>query len=234
LRRAEAAAPSPAIAAAPAVAARFETFAAQASASAAAPAPARVEEAESTQGWTAFEESFVVLQPPSVVWAALADVPRVAGCLPGAEVSEYDGRTIKGRVGVKLGPMSAAFAGSAVVERDEAALSGAMRGAGGDRLSGSRTKGEASYSLRPEADGAHTRVDLLVRYNLVGPLAQFSRSNLVRDLGRRLVAEFARNLNAQIGQTGAAVPAAPIAPARLSLLQFLWAWMMDRIRGRKG
>jgi aerobic carbon-monoxide dehydrogenase small subunit len=155
----------------------------------------------------------------------------VAACLPGAEVSEYDGRTIKGRVGVKLGPMHAAFGGSAVVERDEARLSGTMRGAGNDRLSGTRTKGEASYSLKPEADGAHTRVDLVVRYNLVGPLAQFSRSSLARDLGRRLVAEFARNLNVQLGQTGAA---APPTPARLNVIQFLWAWLIDRIRGRKG
>ncbi len=46
---------------------------------------------------------------------------------------------------VKLGPISASFAGSAAIERDDAALRGMIRGAGSDRGTGSRTKGEVTY-----------------------------------------------------------------------------------------
>jgi carbon-monoxide dehydrogenase small subunit len=40
------------------------------------------------------------------------------------------------------------------------------------------------------------RVNLSVEYSLQGALAQFSRSGIVQDLGRRLVADFAAKLNA--------------------------------------
>ena len=94
-----------------------------------------------------FEESFVILKPPSTVWNTFADIPAVAACLPGAALTEYDLHTVKGKMSVKLGPISAAFAGSAVIERDDAALRGVIRGAGSDRGTGSRTKGEVTYRL---------------------------------------------------------------------------------------
>jgi aerobic carbon-monoxide dehydrogenase small subunit len=43
--------------------------------------------------------------------------------------------------------------------------------------------------------GPGSLVSLAVEYNLQGPLAQFSRSGLAQDLGRRLVTEFSANLN---------------------------------------
>ena len=145
-------------------------------------------------GWSRFEESFEVHQPPSRVWSAFGDIPFVARCLPGAEVSEQDGRAVKGRLAVKLGPIAASFVGSAVVERDDSALAGMIKGAGNDSGSGSRTKGEVAYRLEPAAGGEGTRVRLVVDYSLQGPLAQFSRTGFAQQLARRLIAEFAANL----------------------------------------
>ncbi len=153
---------------------------------------------EPRQGWTLFEESFVILQSPSTVWKAFEDIPAITACLPGATLTEYDAHTVKGKMSVKLGPISASFAGSAGIERDDAALRGAIRGAGSDRGTGSRTKGEVVYRLQPEGDGRQTRVILSVEYSLQGALAQFSRSGIAQDLGRRLVADFAANLNARL------------------------------------
>ena len=185
-----------------------------------APEPAR-------EGWTRIDESFVIAAPPAMVWQALADFPRVAACLPGAELSEHDARSAKGRLRVKLGPMAASFAGSATVERDDAAMTGNAKGAGTDSGSRSRTRGELGYRLLPEAGGQQTRVAVTVQYDLQGPLAQFSRSNLARDFAARVVAEFAANLNRALGAGDA--PAAE-APRPLNALALVWSVIVARLK----
>ena len=178
------------------------------------------------QGWTRFDETFSVEASPSIVWAALGDFPKMAACLPGAELGEHDDRSLRGRLRVKLGPISAGFAGSATVERDAATLSATIKGAGTDTGSRSRTRGEVRYKLMPEAEGRRTRVAISVEYDLQGPLAQFSRSGLAREFGGRIVAEFAANLNAALG---AGAPARPPA-ASLNALGLLWAAIKRRLR----
>jgi carbon-monoxide dehydrogenase small subunit len=148
-------------------------------------------------GWTHFAESFVIQRPPQDVWNMLCDFRLVASCLPGAELTEQSERHVKGRMAVKLGPIRACFAGSASVELQGATLSGHIRGAGSDNGTGSRTRADAIFRVEP--DGADSRVSVEVEYNLQGALAQFSRSGLAQDLGRRLVGEFAANLNAGLG-----------------------------------
>ncbi len=185
---------------------------------------------EPRRGWTRFEESFVIFKPPATVWDAFADVPAVAACLLGAAVTEYDAHAAKGQMSVKLGPISAAFVGSAVIERDDAALRGVIRGAGSDRGTGSRTKGEVTYCLKPESDGQQTRVVLTVEYSLQGALAQFSRSGIVQDLGRRLIADFAAKLNSRL--TGESPDQQSSTP--LNIGRFLRLWLWDRLRHRLG
>jgi carbon-monoxide dehydrogenase small subunit len=184
-----------------------------------APEPAR-------EGWTRIDESFVIAAPPAAVWQALADFPRVAACLPGAELTEHDARSVKGRLRVKLGPMAAAFAGSATVQRDDAGMTGIAKGAGTDSGSRSRTRGELAYRLSPESAGRETRVAVTVQYDLQGPLAQFSRSNLARDFAARVVAEFAANLNRALGAGSAS---APDAPRPLNALGLLWPLIWHRL-----
>ena len=183
-----------------------------------------LEAARAREGWTRFEESFVIVQRPADVWAIFADIPAIAECLPGAELTDYDAHSAKGRMSVKLGPIRAAFAGSAVIERDDQGLRGIIRGAGSDKGTGSRTKGEVVYVLVPEGEG-QTRVSIIVEYSLQGALAQFSRSSLAQDLGRRLVSDFAVNLNAKLGGTTA--PQAAGAP--LNAGRLVWLWLRDRL-----
>ncbi len=45
-----------------------------------------------------------------------------------------------------------------MIERDDRAQRGIIRGAGSDKGTGSRTKGEIVYRLAPEAAGQQTRV----------------------------------------------------------------------------
>jgi aerobic carbon-monoxide dehydrogenase small subunit len=187
----------------------------------AAPTPAPE---EARTGWMRFEEHFVVARSPATVWAIFADIPAVVACLDGAELTEHDANTAKGKMTIKLGPIQAGFSGSAVIERDEEALRGIIRGAGNDKGTGSRTKGEIVYRLTPEAEGEQTRVSVTVEYSLQGALAQFSRSGLVLELGRRLVSDFAANLNARLAGAQTA-PGAPFNAGR-----FVWSWLVDRLR----
>jgi carbon-monoxide dehydrogenase small subunit len=181
----------------------------------------------SRQGWSRFEESFVIAQPRERVWEFFGDIPSVAACLPGTQVLSHDERTVKGRMTAKLGPIAASFAGSAVIERDPPTWSGTVVGAGSEGGSGSRTKGEISYRLEPVDEGAATHVAVAVVYNLQGPLAQFSRSSLAHEFGRHLVNQFAANLSASL--SGAAPPP-QATEGSLNIARVLWSvvksWML--------
>jgi carbon-monoxide dehydrogenase small subunit len=175
-------------------------------------------------GWTRFNEAFVIEKPRAVVWELFNDVRRVASCLPGVEVTSCDDASVKGRMTTKLGPISASFAGSAMIARDPANWRGTIVGAGSDGGSGSRTRGEIAYQLEPTNQDTATRVDISVDYNLQGPLAQFSRSSLAQEFARQLVTRFAANCRNQLGGNP------PIASASGSLQVGNLFWLALRAR----
>ena len=187
-------------------------------------------EATPATAGTRIVDEVVVKQPVETVWRAFADMPAVAGCLPGAEITESAGDAVKGRISVKLGPMRAAFAGGATLERDEAAKRGVIHGAGQDALSSSRARGDIAYQLA-DAGGGATRIAISIDYSLQGPLAQFSRGGLVKELVGRMVAEFGANLERHLASPGgrAAAPA-----AQLDAGGVLWKWLWSRIKGLFG
>jgi aerobic-type carbon monoxide dehydrogenase small subunit (CoxS/CutS family)/carbon monoxide dehydrogenase subunit G len=174
---------------------------------------------------TRIEDQATVKHPLHVVWAAFADMPAVAACLPGAEITESAGNALKGRITVKFGPIRAAFAGSAALERDEAAKRGVIRGAGQDALSSSRARGDIAYQLS-DAGGGATRIAISIDYSLQGPLAQFSRGGLVNEFVGNMVAEFGRNLERQLGN--GTRPGAPAA--QLDAGGVFWRWLWSRIK----
>jgi carbon-monoxide dehydrogenase small subunit len=185
---------------------------------------------ESRKGWSHIEDSFTVDFPAQQVWEFMGDVEALASCLPGAEVLENDGRSVKGRIAIKFGPIAAAFNGSAVLERDDAARSGLLRGAGTDSISQSRAKGDVGYRI-VALDAGRTRVDITLDHMLQGALAQFSRSGLVRDFVTRMIADFGRNLAARMGGTSAADVQARSLSVSGTLLSILWA-RLKRLFGR--
>ena len=175
---------------------------------------------------TVIEDEFTVDHPLEKVWEIFADMPAVAACLPGAEVTEHTPASLKGRITTKFGPIKASFVGEAGLERDEAAMRGAIRGSGIDGLSGSRARGDISYRLS-DAGGGRTRVAVAIDYSLQGPMAQFSRGGLVREFVRKMVADFAANLNAKL--SGGSMPA-----AQSDTGGFFLGWLWGRIRSLFG
>ena len=155
-----------------------------------------------------FDQSFTIRRPLAEVWSFFEDTAKVAACLPGASITgDATAREVAGKMRVRVGPISADFHGTAEIDRDPGTHSGTIQGSGRDQRSASATRGLIRYRLLP-AEGDATRVELNVGYRLTGPLAQFSRSDLVRDIASRLIGVFAQNVQAQLAGTQERGPAA--------------------------
>ena len=225
---AEQAAPTPVPKAAPPGRAKLPSFTPAAS----TPPPIVVRAPETGDalepGWTRLTDGFTVDRPPAELWTLFADLPRMIACLPGASLDPVDGPVLKGRMQVKLGPITTNFAGTATVERDDQRLRGVVSGAGGDGKGSSRARGRVVYQLTPAASGSGTDVGLTLEFTLQGVLAQFGRSGLVRDLVGRLVRQFASNLaQSATGDASAAPPG-----QALGLGTMIWATIRAWFRRR--
>jgi aerobic carbon-monoxide dehydrogenase small subunit len=142
-------------------------------------------------------QSFVVSCPPEDVWVVFSDIEQIVRCLPGASLMRPpDGDNVNGKFSARLGPITATFTGEGRITRDDENRRGMVLGTGSDRLTGTRAAGEIEYVLSPASAG--TRVDLVIRALLAGPLAQFGRSSIVDDLITSVAQAFARNLEAHL------------------------------------
>jgi carbon monoxide dehydrogenase subunit G len=143
-------------------------------------------------------EQFTVTRPIEAVWELFQDVPELARCLPGAELTtdNSDG-TYDGRVAVKLGPISSSFDGNATIVFDHDAYTLGIKGRGVDRSGGSQGRVEVAVTL-VDADGIHTDVTIDAKVMLAGPIAQFGRTGLVNEVSKRLIDDFSDCLHAKL------------------------------------
>jgi uncharacterized protein len=141
--------------------------------------------------------AFEVAQPLGKVWQFVGDIPQVAACLPGAELTEDLGDdTYAGRVAIRMGPVRMQFAGRArIVERDDAAKRVVVDAAGADE----RGRGQASMlvtaTLAPTASG--TNVGLEQDLQLSGAAAQYGRG-MITDVSTVMMQQFATNMQNRI------------------------------------
>jgi aerobic carbon-monoxide dehydrogenase small subunit len=195
-----------------------------------AASPATATESTSGRGWFHIADQFVVAAPRDQVWNRFADFAAVARCMPGAELTSSDGREMAGNVRIAFGPIKARFSGVASVEHDISNFTGLVRGGGNDAKGGSRAKGQVTYRLIEEQAGSSTRVELSLEFQLQGPLAQFGRSGLVKDFAARLIAQFARNLSADLaGEPLRSDGNAMAISAGTMLWSMLWNWVRGRV-----
>ena len=131
------------------------------------------------------------------VWALFQDVPELARCLPGAELTEDKGLGVfAGTVGAKLGPMTANFEGEATVTSDPTSRSGKVNGKGMDKRGGSVAQVKMDYSMEQVEDGTRITVDADVI--LSGAAAQFGRTGLIKEMSSRLIGEFVACVEAKL------------------------------------
>jgi carbon monoxide dehydrogenase subunit G len=160
---------------------------------------------------------FEVAKPVAAVWDFFGDIPRVASCLPGAELTETLGDDkYGGRVAVRMGPVRLQFAGTAeITERDEAAKRIVVHAAGAEERGRGQANMVVSATLAPAGSG--TKVAVSQDLQLAGAAAQYGRG-MIADVTAVLMRDFATNLARQItaaerGETvqAAAAPAGGLA-----------------------
>ena len=146
------------------------------------------------------------------VWAVLRDVRAVAGCMPGATITDQiDATHFKGAVKVKVGPALAAFAGDIeVLALDEASQTVQLLGKGADK-SGSTASMNLKASIEPGATAGQSVLvgDAAVIVN--GKFAQFG-GRLMVQVSDMILGQFADNFRI----AAAAVPVAAGAAAPLA------------------
>ena len=148
------------------------------------------------------EKQFVVNAGRREVWAFLTDPSRVAGCLPGAAITEQvDERTHAGTIAVKVGPVSARYKGTVRFERlDEGEGVAEIAAAGQDV----RGKGGADMRMTSrvvERGPAETEVTVSSTVNISGILAQFGRG-LIQDVSDQMFRQFTEAMRAALESTG--------------------------------
>jgi uncharacterized protein len=159
-----------------------------------------------------FENSFAVAASPDEAWKIILNVPEIAPCLPGANLTEQvDDSTYKGNVAVKLGPVALVFSGTAqIIQRDDAEHTATVRANGSDSKGRGAAKAEARFTLVPDAQG--TRVNVVTDLVLTGSVAQYGRgAGLIQSVAAGLIAQFERQLNERLGRPADSVQAAGLS-----------------------
>jgi carbon monoxide dehydrogenase subunit G len=153
---------------------------------------------------------FTVHRPIYETWNVLTDVERIAPCMPGAALEEIEGDVFRGVVKVKLGAISTAFKGQAnFVERDDDTHRAVLKAEGRDTTG----KGNASALITAQLesiDEATTKCVVETDLHVTGKVAQFGRG-IMGDVSKKLMNQFASNLNTMLDQQPADEPAAPEA-----------------------
>jgi carbon monoxide dehydrogenase subunit G len=144
---------------------------------------------------------FTVNRPIDEAWAVMTDVERIAPCLPGAQLQEIEGDIYRGVVKIKLGSITPAFKGQATfVDRDDAAHKAVLKAEGRD--TGGRGNASAEIEARAESlSPTSTRVVVTTDLHITGKVAQFGRG-IIGDVSKKLMAQFAGNLNTMLDEQG--------------------------------
>jgi uncharacterized protein len=149
---------------------------------------------------------FVVAAPIEEAWALLLDIERLGPCMPGAEVTSFDGEAFTGNVKVKLGPVNQTYGGKGrFVSRDPENYTVVVEASGRDKRGSGTAAATVTGSLHPAEGG--TRVHVVTDLRITGPAAQFGRG-MIADVAGRLTGQFAACLADELSK-----PAPVEAPA---------------------
>ncbi len=140
------------------------------------------------------KQEFEVAQPLDAVWAFFQDVPSIANCLPGANLTEDLGDDrYGGNVLIRMGPVKLSFSGTAEIsERDEVNRRIVVDGSGADEKGRGNAVMKVTATLTPI--GSSTRVNIVMDLVLSGAAAQYGRG-MVADVTAILVGDFVTNMS---------------------------------------
>jgi len=170
------------------------------------------------------KSGFEVAKPVDKVWQFFDDIPGVAKCLPGAELTEDLGDDrYRGKVAIRMGPVKLQFTGTAEIkERDDAGKRIVVDAAGSDE----KGRGQASMVVSATLTAARggTRVEVTQDLQLSGAAAQYGRG-MISDVSAILMRDFATNMQTRIdaADRGVAVDGSTRAASGFTIgLRAMW------------
>jgi len=165
--------------------------------------------------------------PRAVVWQALNDPEILKSCIPGCESIEMLSPTeMKARVGLRLGPIKANFAGRVTLSDIDPPNGYTISGEGSGGPAGG-AKGSAQVRL--SEDGGATLLSYSVNSQVSGKIAQLG-SRLIDATAQKLAGDFFGKFNEQVSaptESGAPtstphVEMATVTPVATSASQWRW------------
>jgi carbon monoxide dehydrogenase subunit G len=166
------------------------------------------------------EKSYPMPAPALATWALLQDIEAVAGCMPGAKITErLDAGRYKGTVTVRVGPATMAFRGEVEMKDvDPAAMALRLVGKGTDSTGSS----VATLNLTARVAAAEAGRSTLLgssEVSMSGKAAAFG-GRMMNTVADQVLKQFADNFAARVGAIAepavvadGAVDAVPDAPA---------------------
>ena len=150
------------------------------------------------------EQTVEVDAPIERVWALVNDVPRIAPCMPGAQLTNVvDDSTYEGTIRVKLGPINMSYKGTAVLEGvDEANRTARISANGKDVRGGGTARAGVDTKLEAVSE-SRTRMVVNADVHLTGKVASFGRG-AIQDVSAKLFGQFAECLRQTLEDEGKA------------------------------
>ena len=195
------------------------------------------------------EKSFPMPGPAEVAWEFLQSIESVAGCMPGAKITErLDGGRFKGTMTVKIGPATMSFRGDVEVrDVDPTARSLALLAKGTDSTGTSGASMDLKARIEPVGDASCNLIGAS-EVSMSGKAAAFG-GRMMNSVAEQIMQQFAANFAAQVsalsarraavlapspdvpGDAAAVLP--PIVPpvaSELNGLALAWAVFKDWLR----
>lgn len=143
-------------------------------------------------------QSFDIDQPVDKVWEFFDDVPLVAACVPGANLTDKVGDDhYQGDVVISAGPVKLEFSGELKIkDRNEAKKTLVLDGAGADKKGRGNATTQLDVGLQAMG-GAATRVNIAMDLQISGAAAQYGRG-LVQDVTGVLIDQTAGSMKVRM------------------------------------
>jgi uncharacterized protein len=143
------------------------------------------------------DNEFTVGVPVSTAWDVLTDLELIAPCMPGAALTGVNDGVYTGKVKIKVGPITAEYAGTAqFTEKDDASHRAVIDARGRDSRGNGNANAVISAQLR--ADGDRTVVNVTTDLTIAGRIAQFG-SGMIKEVSAKLLGQFVTCLEGRLG-----------------------------------
>ncbi|KAB1073488.1 SRPBCC family protein [Methylobacterium planeticum] len=140
--------------------------------------------------------AYRIAAPRAAVWAALNDPEVLARCIPGCkELTQASPEAMAAKVALKVGPVSATFAGTVRLEDIRPPEGYTLVGQGNGGMAGF-AKGRAAVALRE--DGADTVLSYEAKAEIGGKIASLG-GRLIQATARKLADQFFGAFAAELG-----------------------------------